>query len=88
MMAAASAIACACAINFFWQSGMRRAFAMSGVLVCVFILFWASGVWEGASRHSWGVLAPLFALLLGAVWLAAKFLPPFIKLIFKKLNIK
>lgn len=83
MTVCAAAFAAAFAINFFWRVGAGRAFACAGILIGAFLLFWASGVWEGASRHSWGVLAPFFALLMAAVWLAYKFVPPLAKYIYK-----
>lgn len=86
MMAFAAVIAAACAINFFWQTGCKRAFTLAGIFIGVFLLFWLSGLWEGASRHSWGVLAPLFALFLCAIWLLIHFLPDII--IFIRKNIR
>lgn len=66
----AAACAAAGAINFFWETGFRRAFGYGAFLSGVFLLFWATGLWEGASRHSWGVLGPAFLLMLVLAWLA------------------
>lgn len=65
----AAACALAGAINFFWETGFRRAFGYGAFLAGVFLLFWASGLWVGASRHSWGVLGPAFVLMLAGAWL-------------------
>lgn len=62
-------------INFFWQSGFRQAFAYAALFVGIVVIFGASGIWLHASRHSWGALAPLFALMLGAGWLILKYAP-------------
>lgn len=88
MMACAIIVGAACAINFFWQIGYKKAFFWAAFFVIMFLLFWVSGVWEGASRHSWGVLAPLFAFMLCLAWLAVKFGPQFIEKLFKKINEK
>lgn len=66
----ACAGAAAGAINFFWETGFRRALGYGCFFSGVFLLFWASGLWEGASRHSWGVLGPAFLLMLAGAWLA------------------
>ena len=68
----ACAGAAAGAINFFWETGFRRAFGYGSFLSGIFLLFWASGLWEGASRHSWGVLGPAFLLMLVLGWLAVQ----------------
>lgn len=68
----AFAAAVAGAVNFFWETGFRRAFGYGVFLGGVFLLFWASGLWVGASRHSWGVLGPVFLLMLAGVWLAVR----------------
>lgn len=88
LMACAGIIATACAINFFWQTGYRKAFFWAAFVVGIFLLFWVSGLWIGASRHSWGVLAPLFALMMGIAWLAVKFLPKIVEKALMKLNDK
>lgn len=88
MMACAGLFAAACAINFFWQIGYKRAFAYAGGAIAAFLLFWSSGIWEGASRHSWGVLAPTFALLIIGIWLGAKYLPILVKFAYKKIKEK
>ena len=82
MMACAGVLAAGCAINFFWRLGPKRSFAYGGFFVGVFLLFWASGLWEGASRHSWGVLAPIFALIMALVWLCARYMPVLIERIY------
>lgn len=86
MMAGAALVAAACAINFFWQLGYKRAFILSGLFIGVFLIFWLSGLWEGASRHSWGVLAPAFALILCSSWLVIHFLPDIVAFIRKKIR--
>lgn len=68
----AAACALAGAINFFWETGFRRAFGYGAFLAGVFLLFWASGLWVGASRHSWGVLGPAFMLMLAGAWLVVR----------------
>lgn len=68
----AAACAVAGAINFFWETGFRRAFGYGAFLAGVFLLFWASGLWVGASRHSWGVLGPAFVLMLAGAWLVVR----------------
>ena len=86
MMAVVGMVAAAFAINFFWQLGYRQAFTLATLFIGVFLLFWASGLWEGASRHSWGVLAPLFALFLCSLWLIIHFLPSIMTFIRRKLR--
>lgn len=88
LMAAAGLVSVACAINFFWQTGYKRALVSSALFIGAFLLFWASGAWVGASRHSWGVLAPLLVLILGAIWLCVRFLPRLTEYILKKINEK
>lgn len=58
--------AMACAINYFWRTGGVLALSIAAFVVVVFIVFWTSGLWVGASRHSWGILTPLFVLMIAA----------------------
>lgn len=74
-MAAAAILGIACGINYFWKVGFKRAAGYAGLFVCVFLLFWASGLWVGASRHSWGFLTPVFAIMIMAGWLGIKYAP-------------
>lgn len=74
-MASAALLGLAFAINYFWQTGMKAAFGYAGFFVAIIFIFGASGIWINASRHSWGVLAPVFALILGAGWLCLKLVP-------------
>lgn len=62
-------------IRFFWAMPLKKGFACAGFFVAIFCLFWASGLWVSASRHSWGALTPVFALFLLAGWLAVKYGP-------------
>lgn len=67
-LALAACAGVASAINFFWQTGLAKAFGHAAFVTGIFLLFWGLGPWEGASRHSWGKLAPLFALMLVLGW--------------------
>ena len=67
-MAAVAAFSVASAINFFARTGFKRAMGYAAYVVCIFLLFWLSGLWVGASKHSWGVLAPLFLLFMACGW--------------------
>lgn len=60
------------AIHYFWQIPFAKSIACSAFFILVIIIFWASGLWENASRHSWGILTPIFALLIFVTWLALK----------------
>lgn len=75
LMIIAAFLGLAIAINFFWRCGFNLAFAYSALFVGVVAVFGASGIWLHVSRHSWGVLAPIFALMLGAGWLCLKYFP-------------
>lgn len=67
----AAMIGIACAINYFWRIGAWKSLAGGVFTVAIFLIFWASGLWEGASRHSWGPLTPLFFLIIVATALVA-----------------
>lgn len=58
-------IAITCAITFFWQIGPWSAMGYAAFMVAIFLVFWASGLWQNASRHSWGTLTPIFILMIG-----------------------
>ena len=75
-MAAAAVVGLTIGINYFWQAGWRQSSAYAALIVATVLLFGASGLWLNVSRHSWGVLAPVFALFLGAAWLCVKVAPP------------
>lgn len=61
------------AINYFLQTGPWRAWGYGLIAVGAFLFFFATGLWEGASRHDWGPLAPVFALFLIGGFLCVKF---------------
>lgn len=67
------ALGLAAAINFFLQTGFSRAFGYGLIAIAVFMLFAVSGLWEHSSRHDWGRLAPMFALMLCAAFVSIKF---------------
>lgn len=80
LICCAALIGMACAINYFWRAGPWISLGCAAFVVCVFLVFWASGLWEGASRHSWGMLTPAYflimllcAALVLAAWLLLKF---------------
>lgn len=60
----AAIIGMACAIHYFWQCGPLKALGYAAFVVFVFLIFWASGLWVDASRHSWGPLTPVFAIII------------------------
>ncbi len=72
-MCLVSATAIACGINFFLRIGPWRSLGYALFAVSVFLIFCASGLWADASRHAWGVLAPVFALMLLGGWTSLKF---------------
>lgn len=65
--------ALACAINYFLQIGPWRAWGYGLLAVAVFLIFFASGLWAGASHYDWGPLTPVFAIMLIAGFLSLKF---------------
>lgn len=94
-MAAFLALMCVCAaaifagghmIQFFWKIPLRKAFARAGFFVAIFCLFWASGLWFSASRHSWGMLTPVFALFVIGGWFAVKYSPRLFRWALKKIR--
>lgn len=68
-----AAVALACAINFFLRLGPWRSLGYALIGVGMFLIFCMTGVWEGANRHDWGPLAPVFALMLFGGWACIKF---------------
>lgn len=72
LMSAVLALSLAAGINFFWRTGFSRALEPAGLVVAAVLAFWLSGVWEGSSRHSWGLLGPLLLLMLAGAWLALR----------------
>lgn len=85
-MILAAMLGLSAAINYFWQTGLKRAAAYALFVIGVFLLFWASGLWIGASRHSWGVLVPVFILMIVGAALAVRFLPGLAKLLLAKIR--
>lgn len=69
----AGAIGAAFALNYYFQLGLARSLGLSLFAIAIIIIFAATGAAQGGSRHDWGILAPLFALLLICGWLALKF---------------
>lgn len=72
-MGLAGALALGCAINYFLQTGLSKALGYGLFTVAIFLLFCMSGLWDGASRHAWGPLAPVFALMLIGGWFSLKY---------------
>ena len=68
-----AACALACAINYFLQTGPWRALGYGLLAVAIFLIFLASGLWDGASNYDWGPLTPVFAIMLAAGFLSIKF---------------
>ena len=85
LMGCAGVLALAFAINYFWRTGPGAALIYAAFFVAMIFVFGATGLWVGASRHAWGVLTPLFALMLGAGWLLLKKTPAILGFIKKKL---
>ena len=75
LMVVAAILGGAFAISYFWRTGPAKALGYAAFFVVMIFIFGASGLWIGASRHSWGVLTPLFALMLAAGWLCLKYAP-------------
>lgn len=73
LMAAAGIGAAAAAINFFWCTGWKKSLQWAGLFIGVALLFGLSGIWQGSSRHSWGIWTPIFALMLACAWLGIKY---------------
>lgn len=72
-MCLVAAIAIAFGLNFFLKTGPWRAFGYSLFAICIFLFFAASGMWADAARHDWGVLTPVFALMLVGGFVFLKF---------------
>lgn len=62
-----------CAIIYFLQIGFFRALGYALIAMGAFLVFLASGLWDGASNHSWGPLAFAFAFMLVGGFLCLKF---------------
>lgn len=63
-IAAAAILAIAAAINYFWQIGYKAASCYASFFVGLFLLFWASGLWENAARRGIGALFLMFVSML------------------------
>lgn len=61
------------AINFFWRTGLTKALTYAAFFIFVIIIFWASGLWQNTSRYSWGILTPIFVLIMFGAWIGIKF---------------
>lgn len=72
-MCLVAATGIACGINFFLRIGPWRSLGYALFAVSVFLVFCASGMWQNASRHEWGILAPVFALMLLGGWASLRF---------------
>lgn len=68
-----AAIGLACAIQYFFIPGPWRSLGYAMFAVALFLAFWASGLWQDASRHDWGFLTPVFAFMGIGGWLSLKF---------------
>lgn len=73
LMSLVGAIGFACAINFFLRLGPWRSFGYGLFAVAVCLVFFISGLWENGSRHAWGPLTPVFAIILLGGWVSLKF---------------
>lgn len=73
LMSLVAVIGMAGAINYFLRSGPWRSLGYSFFAVAIFMLFCASGIWEGAPKQDWGWLTPVFALMLVGGWVCLKF---------------
>lgn len=73
-------------IHYFWRIRLARALGYAAFFVAMFLVFWASGLWVNASRHSWGVLAPIFALFMVLGWICLKFGPGLFRKLIDKIN--
>ncbi len=73
LVCAVAAVGIACAINYFLQIGPWVALGYALLGVAAFLLFFASGLWDGATRHDWGPLTPVFAIFLIGGFLSIKF---------------
>lgn len=72
-MSLVAATGIACGINFFLCVGPWRSLGYALFTVSIFLIFGATGMWDGAMRHDWGILAPVFALMLLGGWACLKF---------------
>lgn len=68
LMSAIAAFAIAGAIDYFMRIGYWRAYGIALFVIAVILAFCATGLWEDATRYSWGALTPIFAILLLAGW--------------------
>lgn len=64
LISAAAIVGIAAAINYFWRTGYRMACGYASFFVGIFLLFWASGLWENAARRGIGALFLMFAAML------------------------
>ncbi len=69
LVSLASVLASACAINFFWRTGIKKAAGIASFFVAIFLVFWASGLWQENTPRAMGSLVPLFVIILGIGWL-------------------
>lgn len=74
------------AINFFWQTGLVAAFKYALFILAVIIIFAASGLWLTSNKYAWGILTPVFALMLLGGWVVIKFGPRIISFVMKKIK--
>lgn len=63
-----SAIGIAYGLNYFLRLGPWRSLGYAMLAIAAFLIFCASGLWENATAHEWGWLAPIFAIILIAGW--------------------
>lgn len=63
-----AAIAIAFGLNYFLRIGPWCALGYALLAIAAFLIFCASGLWEDATAHEWGWLAPIFAAILVGGW--------------------
>lgn len=63
-----AAIGIAYGLNFFLRLGPWRSLGYAMLAIAAFLIFCASGLWEDATTHEWGWLAPIFATILISGW--------------------
>lgn len=72
-MSLVAATGIACGINYFLRLGPWRSLGYALFAVAIFFIFCASGVWADAAKHDWGLLAPVFALMLLGGFICLRF---------------